>query len=137
MKFELVEALKQTELTGAFQFSDKILTENLAKFTEGIKRQTLVNSYERNSKARQLCIDYWGTSCSVCDVNFERNYGKIGKGFIHIHHLTPVSQVGESYQIDPIKDLRPVCPNCHAMLHKKTPPLKIEELKNMIKKKIV
>lgn len=109
-------------MTGEFQFADELPTEDMEAFQEGIKRTILVNSYERNPKARKLCVEYWGISCSVCEINFEKLYGEIGKGFIHVHHLIPVSQIGELYQVDPIKDLRPVCPNCHSMLHKKNPP---------------
>jgi len=57
---------------------------------------------------------------------------EIGKGFIHIHHLAPISEVGEKYEVDPINDLRPVCPNCYAMLHKKNPPYSIEQLQQII-----
>ncbi len=136
LKPQLAEALKETKLTGEFQFADELPTDDLKELKEGIKRTVLVNSYERNPKARQLCVEYWGLSCYVCEINFEKLYGEIGKGFIHVHHLIPVSQIGELYQIDPIQDLRPVCPNCHSMLHKKTPPLKIEELKDMMSRTI-
>lgn len=135
MKPDLVEALKKSELTGELQFADELPIDALEELTEGIKRTVIINSYERNPKARQLCVEYWGFSCSVCEIDFEKLYGEIGKGFIHVHHLIPVSQIGKLYQINPIKDLRPVCPNCHSMLHKQNPPLKIEELKNMIDRK--
>jgi 5-methylcytosine-specific restriction protein A len=36
--------------------------------------------------------------------------------------------MGNNYIVDPVKDLEPVCPNCHAMLHRKDPPYSIEEL---------
>ncbi len=36
----------------------------------------------------------------------------MGEGFIHVHHLKPLSEVGYEYRVDPIRDLRPVCPNC-------------------------
>ena len=61
-------------------------------------------------------------------MNFEAIYGAIGRDFIHVHHLIPLSEVGDTYEVDPIEDLRPVCPNCHAMLHKRTPPYSISEL---------
>ena len=67
--------------------------------------------------------------------DFEAVYGGLGRGFIHVHHLVPVSTIGKEYKIDPIQDLRPVCPNCHSMLHKNNPPLTIEELKNIIQNK--
>lgn len=62
-------------------------------------------------------------------MNFEERYGEIGKGFIHVHHEVEISTIGEDYEIDPIDDLKPVCPNCHAMLHKRKPAYSIDELK--------
>ncbi|MFV1977656.1 MAG: HNH endonuclease [Candidatus Scalindua sp.] len=97
---------------------------------EGIKKTVIVNSYERNPIARAKCIEYYGAQCVVCNFNFEKEYGDIGKGFIHVHHLTQLSDIGQGYEVNPINDLRPVCPNCHAMLHKKQPPLTIEQLKS-------
>lgn len=130
---ELVEALKETGLTGDEQFPDELPLETTEELFEGIKRTVIVNSYERNTKARHLCVKHWKAICAVCDIDFEKTYGEIGQGFIHVHHLTPVSQIGQSYQVDPIKDLIPVCPNCHSMLHRQEPPLTIDELKSKIK----
>ena len=96
---------------------------------EGIKKTVLVNSYERNPIARSKCIKYYGAQCVVCHLDFEKVYGDIGKGFIHVHHLTKLSDIGKGYEVNPIKDLNPVCPNCHAMLHKKNPPYTIDELR--------
>ena len=78
------------------------------------------------------CIEYYGAKCVVCGFSFPSLYGEIGDGFIHVHHLTPLSEVQGEYEVDPIKDLRPVCPNCHAMLHRSNPPYDIKELENMI-----
>jgi 5-methylcytosine-specific restriction enzyme A len=47
----------------------------------------------------------------------------------------PLGEVGEAYRLDPIEDLRPVCPNCDAMLHQQKPALKIEKLKAIIRKR--
>jgi 5-methylcytosine-specific restriction protein A len=129
---ELVEALIATGLTGDEIYPDELPTENTEELFEGIKRTVTVNSYERNSKARQLCVKHWKAICAVCSFDFEKTYGEIGKGFIHVHHLTPVSQIGKSYQVDPINDLIPVCPNCHSMLHRQEPPLTIDELKTLL-----
>lgn len=130
---ELVEALQETSLTGDEPLPDEIPTSEQNTLFEGAKKTITVNAYERNSKARQLCIKHYGTICFVCDFDFEKKFGEHGKGFIHVHHLTPISDIGEHYEVDPIKDLRPVCPNCHAMLHRVEPPLTIEELKTMLK----
>jgi 5-methylcytosine-specific restriction protein A len=134
LKIELVKALEETGLTGKIQFSDELLIENGKTLMEGMKKTIIVNSYERNPKARELCIKKYGYLCSVCNINFEDIYGEIGKKFIHVHHLVPISKIRNSYQIDPIQDLRPVCPNCHAMLHKRNPPFSIDELKSIIRK---
>lgn len=64
-------------------------------------------------------------------MNFEKKYGEIGSNFIHVHHDVEISTIGEEYEIDAINDLKPVCPNCHAMLHKRKPAYRIEELKEL------
>ncbi|OYQ64061.1 hypothetical protein B9G53_13890 [Pseudanabaena sp. SR411] len=112
-------------------FPDEI--DSTQEFREGSIRQILVNAYERDPKARQKCIDYYGVSCSVCDFNFGQMFGELGEGFIHVHHLRPISEIGEEYVVDPIEDLRPVCPNCHAMIHRRSPPLSIQEIKDLLR----
>lgn len=102
------------------------------KFFEGATRQISVNVYERNPLARKKCIEHYGSTCNVCGVDFSKMYGEIGKGFIHVHHLKALSEIAIEYELDPIKDLRPVCPNCHAMLHRRKPPFTVEELKALI-----
>ncbi|MBC1235718.1 DUF3427 domain-containing protein [Nostoc sp. 2RC] len=101
-------------------------------YIEGSTKQITVNIYERNPDARQFCIKHYGVICQVCEFSFERVYGVIGEGYIHVHHLKPLSEIGKEYELDPIKDLRPVCPNCHAMLHRKKPAYTIDELKSII-----
>jgi 5-methylcytosine-specific restriction protein A len=103
--------------------------EETKTYTEGTANQITQTRYERNPHARVACINHYGYSCSVCEFDFEKRFGELGKNFIHVHHLTQVATVGKTYQVDPILDLRPVCPNCHAMLHRQNPPLTIEELK--------
>ena len=110
-------------------YPDDIEDENLF---EGAKREVKVNTYERNPQARKKCIEFYGSKCSVCDFDFEKIFGDIGKGFIHVHHVKPLSEIDKEYKINPIQDLRPVCPNCHAMLHSKKPAYKIKEIKKLI-----
>ncbi|MGI1946838.1 HNH endonuclease [Shewanella glacialipiscicola] len=98
-------------------------------FPEGMSKQVLINLFERNKNARSACIEEHGLSCCVCNFNFEKAYGEIGIGFIHVHHVVNISDIGHSYQVDPKRDLIPVCPNCHAMLHKSKPAHTIQQLK--------
>ena len=103
------------------------------KFVEGSQNQVVTTRYERNPYARKACLEHYGYSCKVCSMNFEERYGKLGKDFIHVHHQTMISDADGKREVDPVKDLIPVCPNCHAMLHKKKPPLSIEELKTQLR----
>lgn len=132
LKPEIVEALEKNDLTGVELISEEFSAQESNNLFEGAKKAVTINAYERNPKARNLCLKHWGTKCSVCGFDFETKYGKIGKGFIHVHHLIPVAQIGKSYQIDPISDLRPVCPNCHSMIHSKNPPYTIDEIREII-----
>ncbi|MEK5394289.1 HNH endonuclease [Paenibacillus sp. FSL K6-2859] len=102
---------------------------------EGALTRVEVNKYERSSLNREACIMVHGCKCAVCKLEFESFYGPIGRDFIHVHHILPVSTVGSGYIINPSTDLVPVCPNCHSMLHKRNPPYMVEELKSIIAKK--
>lgn len=107
------------------------LDENM-KWREGAAKRVIVNAYERNEKARKACIAEHGTRCAVCDMIFSKVYGDIGAGFIHVHHIKPLAAIRAEYEIDAIKDLVPVCPNCHAMLHTHDPPLSVSELREIV-----
>lgn len=113
-------------------FQDVELTEN---YHEGHVIKTQVNRYERSSIARRKCIEHHGTTCSICGMDFGEKYGRLGEGFIHVHHLKPLHSIGKDYIVDYKDDLIPVCPNCHAMIHRiengdgKT----LEEIKTILK----
>lgn len=103
------------------------------KHEEGSRFRVEVNIYERSREARNKCVSHYGARCSVCNFNFEAVYGALGKDFIHVHHLVPLSEITKSYIVDPVRDLRPVCPNCHAMIHSRNPAFSISELKKQLK----
>ena len=94
-----------------------------------------MNRYERNPEARAKCIEIYGTRCYVCTMSFEFTYGTFARDFIHVHHKKALHQIAESYEVNPETDLIPVCPNCHAMLHKNNDgiPIDIEKLKSFFK----
>lgn len=107
--------------------------EDDEKLYEGALVTVKANKYERNQKARRECVAKKGYKCLVCGQDFEATYGEIGRGFIHVHHLTPISSIGKEYQLNVDTDLVPVCPNCHYMLHRKDPPYTIEELREILR----
>jgi len=116
-------------------YPDEINNQDNNSLFEGAKKQVIVNIYERDAKARKQCIEEYGYSCIICGFNFEKIYGEIGKNFIHVHHIKPLSEIKEEYKVNPVEDLRPVCPNCHAMLHKKSPAYSIEEIQTLLAEK--
>ena len=105
-------------------------------YNEGKAEKTYVNKYERNKKARQKCIEHYGCKCFTCNLLLSDIYGAIADDFIHVHHIKELSLIREEYTVSPIEDLRPLCPNCHAIIHRKSPSLTIEELKEIINNKL-
>ena len=112
------------------------LNENI-KYTEGTSKTIVVNAYERNTKAKKACIEYYGNDykCQICGFKFSDKYGSEFRNKIHVHHIKPISEIGKEYKIDPKKDLIPVCPNCHMILHSKGngQTYSVEEVKAMLK----
>ena len=110
-----------------------VANRSLVRKIEGAVTRVSVNRYERSRAARAACIDHHGAQCAACGLNFEYMYGDIGRGYIHVHHVVPVSQTVDDYRLDPVKDLVPVCPNCHAMLHIGVEePRTVEHLRHLI-----
>ena len=101
---------------------------------EGAIKRVSVNAYERSPEARNKCVKKYGYQCTLCGFDFERAYGKAGERFILVHHLIPLSEIRGEYTVNGEKDLRPVCANCHAIIHRFSPCLSIEELTDIIQK---
>ncbi|WP_200886461.1 HNH endonuclease [Rhodococcus sp. Chr-9] len=105
-------------------------------YPEGASRTVQVNRFERSREAREACIAHHGTTCKACGLDFQGQYGRIGTGYIQVHHVVPISQIGENYQVDPITDLVPLCANCHVMAHRRKPhPYTVPELRKRIKRR--
>jgi 5-methylcytosine-specific restriction protein A len=101
---------------------------------EGSVRTIKVNAYERNPTARAACVAHYGAACAVCGLDFGRFYGPELSGVVHVHHLKPLATIGRAHEVDAIRDLRPVCPNCHAAIHSQDPPLGIDDVKRRVRR---
>lgn len=100
---------------------------------EGRAITYFTTKYERNPKNRKAAIKIHGLRCKVCGFDFQERYGILGEGFIEIHHVKPLSSLNEVVEINPETDLRPVCSNCHRMIHRiKGKVYSLEELKSII-----
>lgn len=97
---------------------------------EGAPSKTIQTARERNSEARRLCIAHYGARCSVCGIAFEEVSGPIAAGCIHVPHLVELAEGRRA--TDPIRDLRPVCPNCHLVIHLTTPAMAIEAAQKLV-----
>lgn len=126
---------KETSENGPGPFSGAEELLDGQRYPEGASRRITVNAFERSAEARTMCIAKYGATCVVCDFDFAVAYGRLGEGYIHVHHLRDLASIGEEYEVDPNKDLRPVCPNCHAMLHRGATMLTIDELKKILRRR--
>ena len=92
---------------------DEFHTE--AKVPEGKPKAFFTYRYERSPKLRASVLNKFGYKCAVCGFDFEKIYGRLGKNFAEVHHLIPVS---EKEQENDVNNLRPLCSNCHRMIHR-------------------
>lgn len=99
---------------------------------EGDRRLVSHFRVERSPRNRAAAIAIHGTECKACGLRLDRIYGEIARDFVHIHHLTPLSQMDEPGPVDPKHDLVPLCPNCHGVVHRRTPPYTIDEIRQAL-----
>jgi 5-methylcytosine-specific restriction protein A len=136
---ELQEAMEELACLGRLKLLNReFLPEEITNtavhlLVEGLSTRVNVNRYERSALARYLCVRHHGSACSICGFDFAERYGEEFRGMIHVHHVKPLSQIDRQYEVDYVTDLLPVCPNCHAVIHRKDPPYSPSEVGNMIK----
>ena len=137
LRDELIQALEELEMVDEQKFptEEQELTSNFVEYTsEGKKVFSYTTRYERSSKNRDAAIRIHGTACQGCGFDFEKTYGEIGKGYIEVHHVKPLSEGDGAVKLNPETDLICVCPNCHRMIHKrKDSILSLKELQNLLK----
>ena len=101
-------SLRLLKSSATLLFPDEVTLEG--KLPEGALHRVLVNAYERNPKARRRCIRCHGAICYICAFDFGRVYGTVADGFIHVHHLRKLSQLGGEYNVDPEMQTSPRMP---------------------------
>ena len=102
---------------------------------DGALKRVVASVHERNRAARRACLAIHGHACLLCGFDFENEYGEIGAGFIHVHHIEPVASRGRRV-VDPKSDLIPVCPNCHAMIHRDSVALTPEAVRQARERRV-
>ena len=114
---KVAAALERLGWVSPAEFASPEEVQLAGPLLEGAICRVTVNAYERNPEARRRCIEAHGTSCRICGFAFGAVYGPEAEGYIHVHHIRPLAEVGSEYVVDPVEDLLPVCPNCHAVFH--------------------
>jgi 5-methylcytosine-specific restriction enzyme A len=101
-------------------------------YVEGARTEITQSTYERNREARRACLLHYGASCVVCGFTFGEVYGAEVDGLIHVHHIVPF-EGREARLTNPITDLRPVCPNCHLVIHSRRPAHSLDDMRALIR----
>lgn len=113
--------------------------ESAEGFPEGKTVERIHKRRERNPKVISIAKDLYRKkngklTCQACGFDFEKVYGKIGVDYIEGHHIIPVSEMEDGHITKP-EDIALLCSNCHRMVHKKRPWLKMKNLKTLVRKK--
>lgn len=99
--------------------------EELEAF-EGEERIRFVRHRKREGKFRarkiQSTLERNGgrLRCEVpsCGFDFFQRYGALGAGYAHVHHDRPLSSAPTQGTKFKLTELKVVCANCHAMIHR-------------------
>lgn len=134
---DLTAAIEKTTKTKRQVYvyrEEDMVTEGKATAQETVVRK-------RSRLLREAAIEHYKSKdgklyCEVCGFCFEDHYGALGQGFIEIHHEDPIYQYSddgfERYISDAVERVKPLCANCHRMIHRNGKrPLSIEELKTI------
>ena len=141
MKIELNHSLKLSNSTFETttikesddnSFSKRNNLEN-KEYYEGRKKEVMLLNRIRNRAARDECLRISEGKCCVCEFDFSKTYGSLGKGFLEVHHKVPISQYKNEHSIT-LNDLCALCSNCHRMLHRTKDPMNVDELKKIVQK---
>lgn len=136
------------EYDSAIELSSKVFTSKKTKkvliydeddtITEGKVSTKTAIVKERSQKLRRAAIEHYTVDgkivCSVCGFDFKKIYGELGDGYIQMHHENPIYQYSddgfETYISEAVKNMKPLCANCHCMVHRnKGRLISITELK--------
>jgi len=81
----------------------------------------------RSAKLRQIARMGATPNCDVCGFDFKKVYGRLGEGYIEVHHQLPLHASGP--RETRLSDLVLLCANCHRMIHRSAAWLTPDELR--------
>jgi hypothetical protein len=110
---------------------DRVIVKVGLKFVEGRLIETRMTRRERDPKARVACLEAHGFDCFVCGENLRALYAGLSTEVIHVHHEEPLSEATGQREFDAVSSMKPLCPNCHCVLHSRRPAYTLTELRRM------
>lgn len=114
---------------------DSDLPPEILELEEDLSAYREHKRVERDPKIARAVKRAKGYTCEVCDLNFEKLYGEIGRQFIEAHHLQPVSTVkGQVLRRNPVTDFAVLCSNCHRMIHRTGRPHDVAGLRAIVQR---
>lgn len=129
------------EFVGKKGAKKAMLFDEDAIISEGKKTEVSQKIYVRSSRLRDVAIEHYFKGneiyCFACKFDFEATYGKLGKGYIEIHHVKPVyaygnTDINKTIQ-NALQNVTPLCSNCHRMIHRRRDKiLLVDELTKII-----
>lgn len=110
------------------------------EINEGLSQETTTKTRTRSTKLRKYALKYYTQKnqikCTVCNFNFAKTYGQYGQQYIEFHHIKPIATYDKkglkTNLKQAINNLRPVCANCHRIIHRHH--LTLKELQKALKK---
>jgi len=97
--------------------------------SEGHLRLRTATKASRSQALRKLALKMHGSICTACGLDFHAKYKAVKRDCIELHHVVPIS---EGIRENTIKNLIPLCPNCHRVAHTTQPPLSISAIRRML-----
>ena len=134
IEFPLVDAADGlTDIAGS---ADVVILDEVVR--EGETRWRYQEYRMRSNQLRNAAMEHYSSGgkilCEACTFEFGAAYPRIGEGYIQIHHLKPVSYMrGEPLKLsEALANVRPLCANCHQMVHRERPPVTIANLRAIL-----
>jgi len=134
---EIRRAWEEASATGTDVVGTTPDIDELEGAPEGRVILAIHHRRERDPQLRQRKIQavmraHRSLTCEVCGFDFGATYGDVGDGYIEVHHVTPLHASGET--TTRLVDLAVLCSNCHRMIHRRTPWLTPDELRERVRR---
>jgi predicted HNH restriction endonuclease len=124
-------------ISSPFSISDENAITGETQSFEGGKTLYWTTHYERQADLRAKAVEIHGVVCMGCGFSFEQKYGDLGRGFIEVHHVKPVSSLENKVAVNPRSDMIALCSNCHSIVHRRKPePISLQALKGILNSSI-